>query len=251
MKKKERLNHKQDFTLLLQSFVHGLREKISTQDGQWKIKGFIDTAKNVFTISDDTKIVSKILEIHLFPLIYDFAKSNGFRVVLPDHQNYYPDMTFESLKNDNVRFAVDIKTSYRLPNNDSYISGFTLGSHGTYFKDRNSNKNIQYPYATYLGHFCIGIIYTRAFVSGTDSYPIYEVAELMSDNDEKQKLDFRPIEIDELNSIVSVFSDFTFFACEKWQIASDKHGSGNTANIGSITNIQDLLTCNGMFSKLG
>ena len=47
--------------------------------------------------------------------------------------------------------------------------------------------------------------------------------------------------IDELNEIPSVIHDFLFFAEEKWKIASDKGGSGNTANIGSIHNIQDIL----------
>lgn len=45
--------------------------------------------------------------------------------------------------------------------------------------------------------------------------------------------------------------DFQFFVAEKWKIASDKRGSGNTANIGSINNIEDILYENGMFSKLG
>ncbi|OQY43144.1 MAG: type II deoxyribonuclease, partial [Anaerolineaceae bacterium 4572_78] len=40
-----------------------------TAQDQWTIKGFIDTYKNIYTISNDTKIVSKILEIHLFPKI--------------------------------------------------------------------------------------------------------------------------------------------------------------------------------------
>lgn len=35
------------------------------------------------------------------------------------------------------------------------------------------------------------------------------------------------------------------------EIASDKQGSGNTANIGSIVDIEDLKTENGVFSKLG
>ena len=45
--------------------------------------------------------------------------------------------------------------------------------------------------------------------------------------------------------------NFQFFVAEKWKIASDKSGSGNTANIGSINNIEDILCENGMFSKLG
>ncbi|MEN9847622.1 MAG: hypothetical protein RL368_362 [Pseudomonadota bacterium] len=56
---------------------------------------------------------------------------------------------------------------------------------------------------------------------------------------------------DELHSIASVVQNFCFFIAEKWQIASDKSGSGNTANIGSIKNIADLINGQGMFAKLG
>ena len=45
--------------------------------------------------------------------------------------------------------------------------------------------------------------------------------------------------------------NFTFFAQEKWKIASDKGGSGNTANIGSIQKIEDILSGNGVFAKAG
>jgi hypothetical protein len=61
----------------------------------------------------------------------------------------------------------------------------------------------------------------------------------------------KPHALEELNSITSVISNIQFFVAEKWRIASDKGGSGNTANIGSITRIQDILDGSGMFSKLG
>ncbi len=51
--------HKQDFLKQLQEFVQSLKTHISTEDGQWTIKGFIDIYKNVYTISSDTKIVPK------------------------------------------------------------------------------------------------------------------------------------------------------------------------------------------------
>lgn len=55
----------------------------------------------------------------------------------------------------------------------------------------------------------------------------------------------------QLDKIPSVIGDFTFFAQEKWKIASDKGGSGNTANIGSIQKIDDILNGNGVFAKAG
>ena len=62
---------------------------------------------------------------------------------------------------------------------------------------------------------------------------------------------YRMTSVDNLRSIASVVRDFQFFVCEKWRLASDKQGSGNTANIGSITCIQDILKGNGVFARLG
>jgi len=61
----------------------------------------------------------------------------------------------------------------------------------------------------------------------------------------------RVLDISELHKISSVIKDLIFFAEEKWKIASDKGGSGNTANIGSIDYIEDILNGNGVFINLG
>jgi hypothetical protein len=225
------MNDKQVFTQQLAHFAKGLQNYISTEDGQWTIKGFIDIFKNIYTLSSDTKIISKILEIHLFPKILEFAQTYGYKVVLTEHQNYYPDISFVSKDNENIKFAVDFKTTYRNPKKSFLCNGFTLGSHGKYFEDRKSTKNIQFPYSDYLGHFCLGIIYSRMDNSSIDETKTHK--------------------INELQSISSVVKDFQFFVAEKWRIASDKAGSGNTANIGSINNIDDIINGRGMFSRLG
>jgi hypothetical protein len=225
------MDNKEQFKAQLNEFVNGLQEQISTEDGQWTIKGFIDVFQNIYTISSDTKIVSKILEIHLFPKIMNFAHQYGYKLVLAEHQNYYPDITFVKADDEKIKFAVDFKTTYRKSDNPLLCNGFTLGSHGKYFQDRNSTKNIQFPYNSYSGHFCLGIIYDRVDGSRIDETRSYSLSEL--------------------TSISSVVSNFKLFVAEKWRIASDKSGSGNTANIGSINNIEDLINENGMFSKLG
>ncbi len=92
-----------------------LSDHVSTDDGQWTVKGFIDIYKNVYTISSDTKIVSKILEIHLFHQILAFAQANEYKIVLAEHQNYYPDISFVKASDESIRFAVDFKTTYKNP----------------------------------------------------------------------------------------------------------------------------------------
>jgi hypothetical protein len=55
--------------------------------GEWTVKGFIDLFKDIYTISSDTKVVSKILEFHLFPHFLEFARSIGYSLELATHQN--------------------------------------------------------------------------------------------------------------------------------------------------------------------
>lgn len=106
----------------------------------------------------------------------------------------------------------------------------TLGAFTGYFRDRHSNKNIVFPYEQYVGHFVLGIIYTRK-----ETRP-----------DER-----RVYKLEELEKITSVVHDFDFFVQEKYKIANCRPGSGNTKNIGSVTKIDDLLHGNGPFANLG
>ena len=56
--------------------------------------------------------------------------------------------------------------------------------------------------------------------------------------------------INELDEIKSVINNLKFFFIEKWKIASDKQGSGNTANIGGIAKYESgLLNGNGIFQS--
>lgn len=244
-------DYKQSFKKELDKFTAQLTEHISTPNGEWSIKGFIDIYKNVYTISSDTKIVSKILEIHIFPLILRFAEEIGYNIVLSEHQNYYPDLTFIHKNNESIKFAVDLKTTYR---KKSGISNFTLGSHGGYFKERDKRKNIQFPYNQYAAHYCLGVIYTRTDLSESIAETeIYKVKELLEDYQHNTQNTYTKniVPVNNLQSIISVIKDFEFFVAEKWKIASDKQGSGNTANIGSTLSIEDLRNENGIFSKLG
>lgn len=247
----EKAKYKTDFKAELDKFADKLKKYVSTGNGEWTVKGFIDIYKNIYTISSDTKIVSKILEIHIFPQILAFAESIGYKIILAEKQNWYPDLTFVNKKNENVKFAIDIKTTFR---RNHKTAGFTLGSHGAYFKERDKSKNIQFPYSQYSGHYCLGVIYTRIdFTDDIAETEIYQVKELQ---EKGEKIDTKVGEreittVENLKSITSVIKDFDFFAAEKWKIASDRQGSGNTANIGSIVDIEDLKKENGVFSKLG
>lgn len=223
-------NEKNIFGNQLKQFAATLNGLV-TKNNEWTIKGFIDIFKNVYKITSDTKVVSKVLELHLFPHFLAFAENIGYDIDFATYQNWYPDLTFICKTNRDIKFAVDLKTTYRDRNYPDFCNGFTLGSHGEYFINRKSIKNIQYPYDDYSGHFCLGAIYSRGMLDINEDVHIYSV--------------------DEVENIPAVITDFIFFAEEKWKIASDKSGSGNTANIGSIQKIEDILTGNGVFAKAG
>jgi len=183
------------FLQLLQHQTSSFAQTVSTNEGEWIIKGFIDIHKKVYTISIDTKIISKILELLLFPIFDNFARCNQLKIELVSQQNFYPDLTF-----------------IHEP------------------RQRNSCKNIKYPYQEYSGHYVLGVIYTKC--------------DLVAD----ERKSFR---LEDIEKIPSVIKDFQFFAQPKYKIASSSPGSGNTKNIGSVTKISELIEGKGIFSLLG
>lgn len=106
----------------------------------------------------------------------------------------------------------------------------TLGAFTGYFRNRQSTKNVTFPYSSYKAHIVLGIIYSEndAAIDERKSY-----------------------KLENLDEIISVVKDITFFVQEKWKIATDRPGSGNTKNIGSISLIEDLIKGNGIFAELG
>lgn len=214
------------FKKRLKEYISNVRQSLSTDAGDWVVKGFIDVYRNIYTISLDTKVISKIIELVLIPLLARFAEIHKYKMILCEYQNHYPDVSF--LSSGGSKIAVDLKSTYRVSENT--VSGFTLGAFTGYFRQRSSTKNITFPYEEYDAHIVLGIIYSRR----------------------KEAIDEKQIySLNEIDNIVSVIRDFTFLVNEKWQIASDKPGSGNTKNIGSIRNISDLINGNGPFVPYG
>lgn len=203
-----------------------LNNILSSDNSDWTVKGFIDIYKNIYTISLDTKVISKILELMIFPSIQQFAIINNYTIVLSEHQNHYPDITFIDI--DGNKIALDIKSTYRtLPNR---VNGFTLGAFTGYFRQRHSTKNVTYPYNDYTKHYVLGIIYSKQSAQ-IDERKIYS--------------------LNELSDVLSVIHNFEFIFQEKYRIATDRPGSGNTKNIGSINSIKALKSGKGLFYKYG
>jgi hypothetical protein len=216
----------EEFRKELWGHLGDLRRSLATETGDWIVKGFIDVYRNIYTVSVDTKVISKIIELLLFPLISRFGGEHDYKMVLSEYQNHYPDITF--VVPDGTKMALDLKSTYRT--GPQTVNGFTLGAFTGYFRQRQSAKNITFPYEEYAAHFVLGAIYSRR----------------------EEALDERRIhKLDELQDIVSVVKDFTFLLHEKWRLAGERPGSGNTKNIGSVTHVESLLNGSGPFAPHG
>lgn len=221
-----------DFRTSLLKYFGDLKSRVEDENGAWTVKGFIDVYKRIYTISIDTKVLSKVIELLMFPVIDRFAKENGFSLVLARAQNHYPDITLISIEDPSLIVAIDIKTTYRVAKatpESADVGGMTLGTFGGYFRQRDRVVSSTLPYNQYAYHFVLGIIYSRA----------EEIDERAS------------YTIDELEEIPSVAREFEFFLQEKFRIASYLPGSGNTKNIGSTRFSERLKNGTGAFSELG
>lgn len=206
-----------------------LEQSLQTKDGLWTLRGFVDIARQVYSLGSDTKVISKAIELMLLPPITLFWEKRNCQVVLAKYQNFYPDL---SIVSDKARYAIDLKTTYRIfrrgESTATRVSGFTLGAFTGYFRNRESTKNTTFPYESYRQHYVVGIVYTQTANQQPGIYTLNEIERIQP-----------PIR------------DIKVFFHEKWRIANDRPGSGNTRNIGSVNNLEALRNGEGPFVQLG
>jgi|LWDU01.1.fsa_nt_gi hypothetical protein len=264
-------------------FIPELTEALTVPDSaDWTVKGFIDYYQNIYSISTDTKVISKVIELMLFPKFLEFAQRNNLQLKLSPHQNYYPDITF--IDSDGKKYAVDLKSTYRAT--PTKVNGMTLGAFTGYFRNRQSSKNTLYPYGEYHKHYVFGIMYSRTDISNIEEYfstlkikttaalkkiiieyinentienwnkVINKIPKGINLTEENKKIvdcylinETEIYNLKNFTEIQSTVKDFDFFIQEKWKIALDRPGSGNTKNIGSEVEIEKLKYGNGLFKN--
>lgn len=189
--------------------------------------GILDSNNKIHTLGTDSKIIGRIFEMFAQPVLEQIAKENRYILRTPDSQTVYPDFIMMKSADSKEKIAIDIKTTY-IDSDQSPIK-FTLGSFGSYM--RNNTKNIEYKYTDYVKHYVIGFVYKR--------------------NDCAQ--DSRVYDYVNRAEIEFPYYDVQYFIQEKYKIAGDKPGSGNTENIGSFSSrkFSDFKIGNGPFNKLG
>ncbi len=189
--------------------------------------GILDSTNLIHTLGTDSKIIGRIFEMIVQPVLEEIADENGYCLKTPDSQTVYPDFVMMKSEDSKAKIAIDVKTTY-ITSDNSTIK-FTLGSFGSYM--RNNTKNIEYRYTDYTKHYVIGFVYKR--------------------NDHAQES--RVYKYEDRNKIAFPYYDVKYFMVEKFKIAGDKPGSGNTENIGSfpVKTFLDLKNGCGPFSELG
>lgn len=193
----------------------------------FSVLGILGADDRIHTLGTDSKIIGRVFEILVQPILEEIAEEHGMCLETPKSQTIYPDFILRKKKSSNKKIAVDVKTTY-ITDKRAKIK-FTLGSYGSYM--RNNTKNIEYEYTDYVKHYVIGFVYKR---NG-------KAQESLSYDYQDRK------------NIVPPYYDVQYFIQEKYKIAGDKPGSGDTENIGSFDtkDFKELKEGKGPFNKLG
>ena len=194
----------------------------------YSLCGVVDRRGRVYPLGSDTKVVSALFEIVTRQAVAAYARQAGLLLMEPTKQNHYPDFTLMQDESDKNKIALDVKTTYRKHGQSRF--SYTLGSYTSYIREETESKNIHFPYSEYREHWIIGFVYSRAEGKRDTSGRIYS--------------------LETLDQMPTPFVDVEVFMQEKWRIAGDRAGSGNTANIGSIAGtLSDFVEGNGIFGS--
>lgn len=193
----------------------------------FQVLGFLTAGDLVYPIGTDTKVLSTAFELIVRPILIEIAIEHDIILFEPSAQNHYPDFTLMESPEDPRKLAIDVKTTYRRfrKNGEAWSASFTLGGYTSFI--RSDTKNIAFPFPTYNKHFIIGFIYSR----NTES-------------------NLTPVRNENRRLLSSPVSDVEWFVQEKYRISSERAGSGNTTNIGSIvgSSLAEFSEGNGPFS---
>ncbi len=202
---------------------------------RFNICGFVNQSGDVYPLGSDTKVLSTVFELVCRPVIITVAKKLDYEVVEPVLQNHYPDFSLVRSVVDSEfdppgpkfplarsrfekpKIAIDVKTTYR---GAGEKFNYTLGGYTSFIRLGSESKNIVFPFSDYVKHYIIGFIYSRTAT-------------------QKTAVSRFTYTLENLASIPLPIQDIEFFVQEKWRIAGDRAGSGNTTNIGSITGTLD------------
>lgn len=195
----------------------------------WEILGILNKSPFILPVGCDSKILGRVFEILMHPILYKCSLILGCKLEASKSQTVYPDFWFQFMSGKKI--AIDIKSTYRKmdKNGQLYPFNFTLGSYSSYI--RNETKNIEGNLKDYIGHIVVGFLYDR--------------------NKELPRID--PMPLCEITKCIPPYMNVEYFVQEKYKIAGQTKGSGNTNNISTIRSrdIKDFQNGLSYFSDFG
>ena len=208
--------------------IEELAKILESSTKNFDICGFITRDGNVYPLGTDTKVLSTVFELIIRPTVVEVAEKHGYEVEEPEAQNHYPDFTLKPKNGDKKYIALDVKTTYRRGKRAKF--GYTLGGYTSFIKKETPTKNIVHHFDHYESHYIVGFVYTRVA--------------------EKKAAEAKTFKVSSLNQIVSPYDDVELFVQEKWRVAGDSAGSGNTTNIGSVSaTLEEFREGKGIFQS--
>jgi len=208
------------------TFKDVFERRLAATVQNYAISGVISQEGLIYPLGSDTKVLSTIFELYTRPLMMETADELGLQLIEPTVQNHYPDFTLCLGDECKKKIAVDVKTTYVTHPEQKFT--YTLGGYTSFIRVGNETKNIVFPFTDYVEHWVVGYVYERVAEKKAAQHAYYT--------------------IDKLDDIPLPYRNVRVFVQEKWRISSDRAGSGNTTNIGSITgNIDDFRNGNGPF----
>lgn len=210
-----------DFENVLKNYLN-----TAVNSHSFEVKGVIDNDLKIHTLGSDSKIIGRLFEMCVQPILQELANDFGLILGTPKKQNDYPDFYFYK-DNTNERIAIDVKSTYIDKKTEKF--NFTLGSYASYI--RNNTKNICSRYTDYVKHYVIGFVYKR--------------------NSQAQQSNV--FSLDDISKVECPFILLHHFLQEKYKIVGTSTGSGNTENMSSIisNDINDFILGKGEFSDEG
>ncbi len=210
------------------NFKDAFQAKLDARVHQYAVSGVVCQDGTVYPLGSDTKVLSTIFELLTRPLMMEIADEAGLQLIEPSVQNHYPDFTLCTGPDCKRKIAVDVKTTYIVKPTDTF--NFTLGGYTSFIRPGNEHKNIVFPFHDYTEHWVVGYVYERVAEKRAAEYAVYSQ--------------------DQVGDIPLPYKNVRVFVQEKWRISSDRAGSGNTTNIGSITGrIPDFQAGAGPFTS--
>lgn len=205
-----------------------LLELLPKDPEDWQLIGIVNKDKDVFTFGNDSKIVGRAFEVIATAYIKQLAQNLGYKFHESEIQTVYPDFVLE--KPNGRLIAIDVKSTYRGfdKQGNTRAFNFTLGSFTSFL--RTGTKNIYRHYEDYDSHYVLAFLYSRT-----------------------NRFETTKVSIDDLDSVQPAYADVEVAFMEKYRLAGDKPGSGNTDNIGTFksTSMEPFQYGAGPFALLG